>query len=248
MPTIAIVGAGSGMGLAVARTFGGRGFGVALVSRNKEKLDDLVATLAGLGIDAAGFSADVMDRPTIAEAFGRVKERFGAVDVLEYSPAPHGPVPGIESVSALEVTVENIQPQIEFYLYGAMVATAQVLPDMLAAGRGTLLFTSGGSSVNARAWLSNVGIGGAALRSWANSLRLAVAPSGVYVAHVPIGVRIGEAGSDTDADTISAAYWDLYANGDRASRSYSWWDRDPDEGGGEAAAPLPSAAGPAGRV
>jgi NAD(P)-dependent dehydrogenase (short-subunit alcohol dehydrogenase family) len=216
MPTVAIVGAGSGMGLAVARTFGRRGFGVALVARDEAKLDGLVGSLARLGVDAAGFSADVMDRSTIADAFGRVRERFGGVDVLEYSPAPHAPVPGIESVSALDVTVETVQPQIEFYLYGAMAATAQVLPDMLARGHGTILFTSGGSSVNARPWISNVGIGGAALRSWAQSLRLALAQSGVYVVHVPIGLRIGEGGPDTEADRIAAAYWDLHMNGDRA--------------------------------
>lgn len=45
MPVIAIVGAGPGMGLAIARTFGSRGFDVALISRNRAKLDDLVGKL-----------------------------------------------------------------------------------------------------------------------------------------------------------------------------------------------------------
>jgi NAD(P)-dependent dehydrogenase (short-subunit alcohol dehydrogenase family) len=34
MPTIAIVGAGSGMGLAIVRTFGRNGFTVALLARD----------------------------------------------------------------------------------------------------------------------------------------------------------------------------------------------------------------------
>ena len=33
MPTIAIVGAGPGLGLAIAHAFGSRGFGVALIAR-----------------------------------------------------------------------------------------------------------------------------------------------------------------------------------------------------------------------
>ncbi|MGF0118695.1 hypothetical protein ACQFYA_20580 [Promicromonospora sp. Marseille-Q5078] len=41
MPSIAIVGAGPGMGLAIARTFGSRGFDVALIARNRAKLDAL---------------------------------------------------------------------------------------------------------------------------------------------------------------------------------------------------------------
>src|SRR5205085_111428 len=104
---------------------------------------DLAAQLGGSGIDAAGFAADVMRPETMVDAFTGVRDRFGAVDVLEYSPAPHDPVPGVESVEALDVTAANVQPQIQFYLYGAIAATQQVLPDMLAAGAGTLLFTTG---------------------------------------------------------------------------------------------------------
>ncbi|MEY2433556.1 MAG: hypothetical protein QOC92_3281 [Acidimicrobiaceae bacterium] len=214
------------MGLSIAKVFGAHDFRVALVSRNQDKLDDLAAQLEQLGIEAAGFAADLMDRPTITEAFASIKERYGIVDVLEYSPAPHVPVPGVESVDALHLTVETVQPQIEFYLYGAIAATQQVLPDMVAAGRGTILFTTGGSAVNARPWISNVGIGGAALRSWAESLRLALVDTGVYVAHVPIGVWIGKDGPDADA--IAPAYWDLHTKRDDASRCYVWWDRSTD--------------------
>jgi short-subunit dehydrogenase len=42
MPSIAIVGAGPGMGLAIARTFGSHEFNVALISRDSAKLDGLV--------------------------------------------------------------------------------------------------------------------------------------------------------------------------------------------------------------
>ncbi len=39
MHTIAIVGAGPGLGAAVARRFGREGFAVALISRDQAKLD-----------------------------------------------------------------------------------------------------------------------------------------------------------------------------------------------------------------
>ncbi|HEV7948517.1 MAG TPA: SDR family NAD(P)-dependent oxidoreductase, partial [Glaciihabitans sp.] len=38
MPVIAIVGAGPGLGAAVARRFGREGFSVALISRDQSKL------------------------------------------------------------------------------------------------------------------------------------------------------------------------------------------------------------------
>ena len=46
MPTIAIVGAGPGLGLALARTFGRHGYSAALVARNPQTLETLTATLA----------------------------------------------------------------------------------------------------------------------------------------------------------------------------------------------------------
>jgi NAD(P)-dependent dehydrogenase (short-subunit alcohol dehydrogenase family) len=49
MPTLAIVGAGPGMGLAIARTFGRNGFTVALLASDQAKLDTFVAQLADAG-------------------------------------------------------------------------------------------------------------------------------------------------------------------------------------------------------
>jgi PPOX class probable F420-dependent enzyme len=46
MPVIAVVGAGPGLGLAIARRFGREGFRVALISRAQSKLDALAAELA----------------------------------------------------------------------------------------------------------------------------------------------------------------------------------------------------------
>jgi NAD(P)-dependent dehydrogenase (short-subunit alcohol dehydrogenase family) len=102
VPTLAIVGAGPGLGLSIAKVFGRNGFSVALISRTREKVDRLAAELAESGIDAAGFAADIMDRPSLVAAFARIKDRFGPVDVLEYSPAPHNPVPGITMAGPLD--------------------------------------------------------------------------------------------------------------------------------------------------
>ena len=41
MTTVAIVGAGPGLGAATARRFGSEGFEVALVSRSRERVDAL---------------------------------------------------------------------------------------------------------------------------------------------------------------------------------------------------------------
>ncbi|WFE55828.1 SDR family NAD(P)-dependent oxidoreductase [Micromonospora sp. WMMD712] len=224
MPTIAIVGAGSGLGQSIAKTFGSNGFSVALVSRTQSKLDALAAELGRAGVDAAGFAADVMDRSSLVDAFARIKQRFGTVDVLEYSPAPHTPVPGITMAGPLDVTVENIQPQLDYYLYGGITAAQQVLPDMLERGNGTLLFTTGGASVNptqASPEFANIAIAGAALRSWVLKLHQVTEGTGVYAAHVPLSVWIGAGGPETQPDTIARHYWDLYIKREGAEHHYT---------------------------
>jgi NAD(P)-dependent dehydrogenase (short-subunit alcohol dehydrogenase family) len=224
VPTIAVVGAGPGLGLSIAKVFGSYGFAVALVARTQERLDGFAAELGGSGIDAAGFAADVMDRPSLAAAFTRIREQFGSVDVLEYSPAPHSPVPGVTMAGPLDVSVDNVQPQLDYYLYGAMAAAQQVLPDMIERRSGTLLFTTGASSVDpsvAPAEFSNIAIAGAALRAWVLKLHQALADQSVYAAHVPLGVWIGSGGPQTEADTIARHYWDLYIKRDGAEHLYA---------------------------
>ena len=53
MPTIAVVGAGPGLGLSVALVFGAQDFDVGLVARNQAKLAQLVAALGEKGVCAA---------------------------------------------------------------------------------------------------------------------------------------------------------------------------------------------------
>ncbi|MGW7210663.1 SDR family NAD(P)-dependent oxidoreductase, partial [Streptomyces sp. NPDC054837] len=133
MTSIAIIGAGPQMGMAIARTFGSQGFDVALVSRNRAKLDGLVATLAAEGITAAAFPADVLDHDALSQALKDAAARFGGIDVLEYSPL------AIESTvlaTPAESDPAHSQQEIEVQFYGAMAATNAVLPAMLDAGAG----------------------------------------------------------------------------------------------------------------
>jgi len=216
MPAIAIVGAGSRLGLSIARVFGQHDFGVALIARSEERLDALTARLQAEGITAAAFPADIMNRPALVAALDGAAGHFGGIDALEYSPTT-GDITGV-----LDVTVENLQPQVERFCYGAVTATRAVLPAMLAAGAGTLLFTTGASSVKPTPRFGNAGLAQAALRSWALNLNSALAPEGIYAGHVAIGVwisgtpRAPEGARGVDPDDIARIYWDLHTTRSQA--------------------------------
>jgi NAD(P)-dependent dehydrogenase (short-subunit alcohol dehydrogenase family) len=201
MPLITIIGAGPGLGLEIARAFGRRGFDVALVARTQTGLDSLVQTLVGEGISAHGFAADISRPDTVATAIRTIKDTLGPIDVLEFSPAD----PSLAPVDVLEVTMENLQPQIDFYLGGALNAIGEVLPDMIAAGEGAVLVTTGGGSISPMPFLGNVNIAAAGLRNWTLNLHNALQPKGIYVAHMGITALIGGGHPDAEPDVIAEA-------------------------------------------
>ncbi len=94
------------------------------------------------------------------------------------------------------MTRADVAAQLDHHLYGAMSAADAVLPAMLDAGAGTLLFTTGITSVDPWPEYGNVGIGAAALRNWSVNLGKGLAGTGVTVAHVAIGVWIGDSAPD----------------------------------------------------
>ena len=213
------------MGLAIARTFGARGFDVALIARTPAKLEELVEQLGRDDIKATAFPADVMDRPTLTAALEGVVAGFGGLDVLEYSPAPHSPVSGLTMVTPSESTVDDLQPQIEYNLYGAVTAARAVLPAMREAAAGTLLFTTGGGSVSPVPMLGNVNAAAAALRNWVLNLHNELADTGVYAAHVAISTWIGDNAPEgfpsATPEQIAPLYWDLYVGRDEAERVFT---------------------------
>ncbi|MEU6472611.1 SDR family NAD(P)-dependent oxidoreductase [Streptomyces massasporeus] len=224
MPTIAIVGAGPQLGLAIARTFGSQRHSVALISRNRAKLDDLVAKLAAEGITAAAFPADVLDRDGLAGALRDASAHFDGIDVLEYSP-----VGGLDSTVLTlpsATTPADVQHEMDFQLYGAITATRAVLPAMRETGAGTLLFTTGAGSIDPVPQVGNVNAAAAALRNWAVNLHKELADSGVQAAHVGIDVSIGTSvipGFPTaQPEEIAPVYWELHTtHRDKAERVFS---------------------------
>lgn len=87
---IAVVGAGPGLGRAIARRFGSAGHPVALVSRNRDKLAAIAVSLRGEGITAGVFPADVTDEPGLAPRSPRRAANWDRSACFPTAPAPPG--------------------------------------------------------------------------------------------------------------------------------------------------------------
>ncbi|MEV5411951.1 SDR family NAD(P)-dependent oxidoreductase [Thermopolyspora sp. NPDC052614] len=211
MSTIVIVDAGNGLGLSVARVFGHKGFNVAMVARNGQRLDEPVARLTAEGVPAAGFAADVLDPDAIRTAFEQITDRFGEVEVLKYSVVPRRTAPDEAPVGAADVTMEALLPHLDLCLGGALTVIRQVLPGMIERDNGTLIFTTGLSSLHPVPGMALAGIAAAGLRSWAHSLHADLVGTGVHVAHIALGTSA----TTPDIDVVAPLYWDVYTNRDQ---------------------------------
>ncbi|SEC55245.1 short chain dehydrogenase [Streptomyces sp. 3213] len=214
MTSIAIVGAGPQLGLAIARTFGSQGYDVALIARNRAKLDDLVGILTAEGISAAAFPSDVLDRDALTQALKDAATQFGGIGVLEYSPSA-----GLDTIGAATpagTELAHVQHEIEFRLYGAIAATQAVLPAMREAGAGTLLFTTSTGSTKPQTPTASISTAMAALRSWAINLHKELVDTGIQAAHIGIDATIGTptfyGQPRATADQLALLYWDLHMN------------------------------------
>jgi short-subunit dehydrogenase len=213
MTSIAIVGAGKGLGAAVARRFGAEGFTVGLISRDQARLDGLAATLAGDGVEAKGFAADVRNPTSVAQALEQVTETLGPIEVLQYSPLPQKDF----MRPVLETMPQDLVGPIEFSIYGPVAAVHQVVPGMRFLGddRGTILFVNGGTAVTPRAHLAGTSIAFAGQAAYAQLLNEALGAEGIQVSQLVIPGAIVPGDEKKDPAVLADLLWDLHRKRDR---------------------------------
>jgi NAD(P)-dependent dehydrogenase (short-subunit alcohol dehydrogenase family) len=214
MTTIAIIGAGEGLGAAVARRFGREGFSLALISRHQGRVDGLAAKLEKEGVPARGFAADVRDPASIAAALERATETLGPIEVLQYSPLPQKDF----MRPVLETTPQDLVGPVEFSIYGPVAAVHQVLPGMrfLREGRGgTILFVNGGSAVKPGRNVTGTSVAFAGQAAYAQLLNEVLAEEGIHVSQLIIGGRIEAGDPEKDPDVLAGLLWDLHVGRDR---------------------------------
>lgn len=198
-----VAGMGPGMGLALCRRFGREGFAVAMLARNRERLTQFEQTLREEGISATGFAADVGHRKEVASAFQRIGQELGAPQVLVYNAFLRQVGP------PSSLTESEVLASVRVNVLGALHCVRQVVSDMRYKGRGTILFSGGGSALEPPVQVAALGIGKAGLRNLCFSLHRELEAHGIHVATVTIFDHINP-GTHFDPDRIAESFWNLH--------------------------------------
>ena len=192
-PSIAVFGAGPGVGQAVAHRYGEAGYDVVLVARRRPRLDRLAEDLSTRGITAHVVTADLARTDLVPALAEQIRAKVGDPTVLYYGPGPVDP----EFVSALDLRPERLHELMPITLDTLLALVEEFLPAMIERGDGAILTAQGAAAVHGRPRMTGWPPLLAAQRNYLQSLAAEIADRGVYIGMLYIGARI--IGTPTDA-------------------------------------------------
>jgi short-subunit dehydrogenase len=197
-----LVGAGPGLGMAVARRFANGGYRVTLVARSTDGLSDLANSLADTAARIDTVAADASDPEALGARMAELYRQQGAPGLVIYNAVMGAPD------KLLSSSVEHLQTAYAVDVISAIVLTQVAAPAMRAAGSGTIMVTGGGFADHPIPALATVSLGKAALRSAAAMLGADLEPDGIRVATLTIMGQI-VAGTPFDPENIAKRYWEV---------------------------------------
>ena len=227
--SIAVFGAGPGLGQAVARRYAHEGWRVVLVARHREHLDQLAKEI---GDNAHVLTADLADTNAIPAVAQQIRDAVGDLDAIY-----HGVGVG-RFVPATGLTREHIDDCLPIAVYSLLALVYEFLPGMLDRGRGAILSAQGASAVRGIPHRSGPGPAIAAQRNYLESLEREVADRNVYIGRLYIGAAItgsawhasyeqaraaGTAAYEVavvDPDQLADQLWTMHANAGPAETTY----------------------------
>jgi 3-hydroxybutyrate dehydrogenase len=129
-----ITGAGSGIGLEIARTFIREGAQVAVADLDAGAAATAAAQLSRGGAKAIAVAMDVTREDQVDSGMARVLQAFGRIDILICNA-------GIQVISPLEaLSLADWHRVLAVHLDGAFLTTRAALKDMYARGRGSIIY------------------------------------------------------------------------------------------------------------
>lgn len=217
-----IVGAGEGVGAAVARAFAREGLSVCLTRRPRhlDVLEELAASIRADGGKAHAFGVDAREESEMVELVDRIEAEIGPLDVVVFNIGANVRFPIVETTTRVYTKVWEMAA-LSGFLTGREAARV-----MTPRGRGTILFTGATASQRGRAEFSAFAGAKHGLRALAQSMARELGPKGIHVAHVVIdGTIDGVFARGRIADIEARLARDEILRPDEIARNYVWLHR-----------------------
>ena len=153
-----VVGAGRGIGEAIALRFAAEGAKLILAARTAPELKTVTEVVKAQGGTAHFVVTDVTAPPEVASLVQKSIELFGRIDILVNAAGTYGPIGRVWEVDAREWATT-----FSANLFGPFLLCQLVLPHMIRAGRGKIINFSGGGATSPLCRFSAYGVSKAAV-------------------------------------------------------------------------------------
>jgi NAD(P)-dependent dehydrogenase (short-subunit alcohol dehydrogenase family) len=193
-----VVGAGDALGSAIAKRFAKEGYVVAVVRRDRDKLQTLVEEVEALGGRAVAFGVDARKEEQVIELVAHVERELGPIEVAVFN------IGANVQFSLTETTAQKYFKVWEMACFAGFLTGREVAKPMLTRGRGSILFTGATASIRGAKNFAAFAGGKHGLRALAQSMARELGPQNIHVAHVLIDGAI-------DTDFIRTLFPERYA-------------------------------------
>jgi len=218
-PSCLIVGAGDGVGSAIARAFAREGLAVCITRRprNLESLEAVAAAIRAEGGEAHAFGVDARNEAEMIALVDRIEAEIGPLQVVVFNIGANVRFPVVETTAQVYSKVWEMAALAGFFT-GREAARV-----MTPRGKGTILFTGATASTRGGAGFSAFAGAKAALRQLAQSLAREIGPKGIHVAHVVAdGMIDGTFARSIAPDIQTLLDEDAILKPDEIARNYVW--------------------------
>lgn len=201
-----VAGVGEGLGVSLCRKLIIEGYNVVGLSRSAKPQPSL-------GKHYLAIACDVSDALSVDAAITKAEKNIGDISVYIHNAAY------LMRTPFLEVSESDFTNIWRVSCLGAMQGIQQVLPNMVAAKKGTILVTGATASIKAGAEFSAFASAKFALRGLTQSLAREFGSQGIHIAHIIVDGaiwgwqaehKLGRKQDDClQADAIAEAYFYL---------------------------------------
>lgn len=175
-----VIGAGDGVGGAIAKAFGAAGLAVCVTrrARNLDQLEALVETIHSTGGEAHAYGVDARSEQETIDLFAAIERDVGPISVVVFN------IGANVQFGIRETTTRVFTKVWEMACLAGFLAGREAANVMVPRQKGTIIFTGATASIRGRENLAAFAAAKNGLRAVAQSMAREFGPQGIHVAHV----------------------------------------------------------------
>jgi 3-oxoacyl-[acyl-carrier protein] reductase len=180
---IAVTGASSGLGRAIAESAAAGGAKVALMARRERKLNEIVNDIEAKGGEAIALPTDVSNIRSLQESFKIIDSKLGGIDIVFNCAGV------VEPISYLtETSPDSLLMSLKINVFGIYLMTLEALRRMVKQDKGgTIINITSGAGINAYAGWSAYCSQKAAVNMFTKCVALEISDKPIRIAAISPG-------------------------------------------------------------